>query len=41
MSVSSQRYNAAEKLKDEGKLAEAAAAIEQLLADDLITCLAT
>ncbi len=34
MSTSSQRYNAAEKLKDAGQMAEAAEAIEQLLADD-------
>lgn len=34
MSTSSQRYNAAEKLKDAGQLAEAAELIEQLLADD-------
>ncbi len=34
MSTSSQRYNAAEKLKDAGQLAEAAEMIEQLLADD-------
>ena len=34
MSLSSQRYNAAEKLKDAGQLPEAAQAIEELLADD-------
>ncbi len=34
MSTSSQRYNAAEKLKDAGQLAEAAEQVEQLLADD-------
>ncbi len=34
MSTSSQRYNAAEKLKDAGQLAEAAELVEQLLADD-------
>jgi tetratricopeptide (TPR) repeat protein len=34
MSTSSQRYNAAEKLKDAGQLAEAAELVEQLLAED-------
>ncbi len=34
MSTSSQRYNAAEKLKDAGQIAEAAELVEQLLADD-------
>lgn len=34
MSTSSQRYNAAEKLKDAGELDKAAELVEQLLADD-------
>jgi tetratricopeptide (TPR) repeat protein len=34
MSTSSQRYNAAEKLKDAGDLEKAAELVEQLLADD-------
>ena len=34
MSTSSQRYNAAEKLKDAGELEKAAEMVEQLLADD-------
>ena len=34
MSTSSQRYNAAEKLKDAGELEKAAELVEQLLADD-------
>jgi Flp pilus assembly protein TadD len=34
MSTSSQRYNAAEKLKDAGELEKAAELEEQLLADD-------
>jgi Flp pilus assembly protein TadD len=34
MSTSSQRYNAAEKLKDAGELQKAAELVEQLLADD-------
>ncbi len=34
MSTSSQRYNAAEKLKDSGELEKAAEMMEQLLADD-------
>lgn len=34
MSTSSQRYNAAEKLKDAGDFAQAAEMVEQLLADD-------
>ena len=34
MSSSSQRYNAAEKLKDAGELEKAAELVEQLLADD-------
>ena len=34
MSTSSQRYNAAEKLKDAGELEKAAELVEQLLVDD-------
>ncbi|MCC6507975.1 MAG: tetratricopeptide repeat protein [Pirellulaceae bacterium] len=34
MPTSSQRYNAAEKLKDAGQLAEAAQMVEELLVDD-------
>lgn len=34
MSASSQRYNAAEKLKDAGELEKAAELVEELLADD-------
>jgi len=34
MATSSQRYNAAEKLKDAGELAQAAEMVEQLLVDD-------
>jgi len=34
MATSSQRYNAAEKLKDAGELAQAADMVEQLLTDD-------
>jgi Flp pilus assembly protein TadD len=34
MSTVSERYNAAEKLKDQGKVEEAATLLQQILADD-------